>query len=77
MSDMNESVIDVCDACGGDGEFAVPRFDPIHGAYEDTVCCDHCHGEGFILRAADECDSDYIADCGNPFVAAQGEIPGA
>lgn len=56
---LNEAVMDVCDACLGDGEFV-----ELDG---DSVPCSWCDGTGYVLRDAEECDLDYIADCGDQF----------
>lgn len=63
---MNDPVMDVCDACLGDGEFV--EWDG------DSVPCSMCDGTGYVMRDADQCDLDYIQDCGDQFAASsQGE----
>lgn len=57
IADMNESVIDVCDCCGGDGEFDEPA-----AAVATTIKCEHCDGEGFVLVAAEPVDDDWMEE---------------
>lgn len=59
---MNNKFMDVCDYCHGDCEFV--EWDG------DSVPCGACDGTGYVERDADECDFDYIRDCGDPFAAS-------
>lgn len=60
MADLNESVIDVCDACGGDGGFCDTYIGRDHEVRSDWYWCEHCDGEGFVLVEAEPADEDWI-----------------
>lgn len=64
-SRMNESVIDVCDCCGGDGGFSEPWELCSWGVSERWVECTHCDGEGFVLVAAEQADEEWITEEAN------------
>lgn len=51
----DDTVIDVCDACGGDGEFDEPA-----AWIPTTIKCTWCDGAGFIVRAAEPAGEEWI-----------------
>lgn len=57
MTDPNESAFDVCDACGGDGEFCDTYIDYDHTVRSDFAKCKHCGGTGYIEREAQAVES--------------------
>jgi DnaJ-class molecular chaperone len=57
MTHLNESVIDVCDCCGGDGEFDEPA-----AWVPTTIKCRHCKGEGFVLVEAEPADEFWMEE---------------
>lgn len=62
MTQLNESVIAVCDACGGDGQFCDTYIDYGHTVRSDFAECRHCKGEGFVLVAAEEADEFWMEE---------------
>lgn len=61
LEQMNESVIDVCDACGGSGkiEWAYHANSP---EPDGVRTCGHCNGEGFVLVAAEPADEERMEE---------------
>ena len=62
MTHLNESAIDVCDCCGGDGQFCDTYIDYDHTVRSDFTKCRHCNGEGFVLVAADPADEFWMEE---------------
>jgi hypothetical protein len=59
---MNEdTVLEVCDACGGDGGFDDTYIDTSHAVRSDWSRCDHCSGTGFILIDAEPIEMEDLA----------------
>jgi hypothetical protein len=61
-SNLNESVIDVCDACGGDGGFCDTYIGRDHEVHHDLIRCEHCAGEGFVLVDAEPAEEFWMED---------------
>lgn len=53
-------VLDLCDACGGDGGFDDTYIDRSHEVRSDWSPCDHCDGEGFVLIDAEPIEMDDL-----------------
>lgn len=62
MANPNESVIDVCDACGGDGSFDDTYINTSHEVTSDWHRCEHCNGEGFVLIEAEPADEFWMEE---------------
>lgn len=63
-------VLDVCDACGGDGGFDDTYIGRSHEVRSDWSTCDHCEGTGFVLIDAEPIEMDDLVATG-PTTAEQ------
>lgn len=55
-----DTVLDVCDACGGDGGFDDTYIGRDHEVHSDWTRCNHCDGKGFILIDAEPIEMEDL-----------------
>lgn len=60
LFEEGDAVLDVCDACGGDGGFDDTYIDRSHEVRSDWHPCNRCDGTGFMLIAAEPIEMEDL-----------------